>query len=73
MLISGTGCNTASWTAGSTLLALGLSVSQAMGIIIGSSLIIAILAVVSGVSNPLKSYDFFGSSGTIYCLLPEQY
>ncbi len=46
------GCNTSSWTAGSTLLALGLSVSQAMGVVVGSSLIIAILAVVAGVSDP---------------------
>lgn len=42
------GANNSAWTAGSTLLALGLSVGQAMGIIVGSSLIISVIAVVAG-------------------------
>ena len=43
-----TGVNTAAWTAGSTLLALGLSVNQAMGIVVGAALVSGILAVVCG-------------------------
>lgn len=43
-----TGANNSAWTAGSTLLALGLSVRQSMSVIVASSLIIAIIAVISG-------------------------
>jgi hypothetical protein len=42
------GANNSAWTAGSTLLALGLSVGQAMGVIVGGSFIISIIAVVAG-------------------------
>lgn len=43
-----TGVNTSAWTFGSTLLSLGLSVKQAMGVVVGGSLISAFLAVVAG-------------------------
>ena len=43
-----TGVNATSWTLASSLLALGLSISQAMGVIVGASLIAALLAVVAG-------------------------
>jgi len=52
-----TGSNTSAWTAGSTLLALGLSVSQSMGVIVGAALIISILAVVAGW---MGSHDHLG-------------
>lgn len=42
------GVNATSWTAASSLLALGLSVGQAMGVIVGASLIAGILAVAAG-------------------------
>ena len=42
------GVNATSWTAASSLLALGLSVGQAMGVIVGASLFAGILAVVAG-------------------------
>ncbi len=42
------GINTTSWTIGSTLLALGLSVGQAMGMVICAAVIIAFLAVGAG-------------------------
>jgi hypothetical protein len=42
------GANNSAWTAGSTLLALGLSVGQAMGVIVGGSFIISIIAVTAG-------------------------
>lgn len=52
-----TGANNSAWTAGSTLLALGLSVGQAMGVIVGSSLIISVIAVVAGW---MGSHDYLG-------------
>lgn len=42
------GANNSAWTAGATLLSLGLSVKQSMGVIVGSSFIISILAVIAG-------------------------
>ncbi|KAF7195805.1 Transporter aclS [Pseudocercospora fuligena] len=42
------GINTTAWTSGSSLLALGLSVPQAMGLMVGVSLISALIAVVAG-------------------------
>lgn len=39
------------------MLALGLSVSQSMGVIVGSSLIIAMIAVVAGW---MGSHDYLG-------------
>ncbi|KAI9807843.1 MAG: hypothetical protein M1825_005148 [Sarcosagium campestre] len=42
------GVNPTAWAAGSSLLALGLSVGQAMGTVVGASLFIAILSVVLG-------------------------
>ena len=42
------GINTTSWTIGSTLLALGLSVGQAMGMVVCAAVIIAFLAVGAG-------------------------
>ena len=42
------GINTTPWTVGSTLLALGLSVGQAMGIVICATFVIALLAVGAG-------------------------
>jgi NCS1 family nucleobase:cation symporter-1 len=53
----GTGANNSAWTAGSTLLALGLSVGQAMGVIVGGSFIISIIAVVAGW---MGSHDYLG-------------
>ncbi|KAG9238413.1 permease for cytosine/purines, uracil, thiamine, allantoin-domain-containing protein [Amylocarpus encephaloides] len=52
-----TGANNSAWTAGSTLLSLGLSVGQAMGVIVGGSFIIAMVAVVAGW---MGSYDHLG-------------
>lgn len=52
-----TGANNSAWTAGSTMLSLGLSVSQAMGVIVGSSLIISMIAVVAGW---MGSHDYLG-------------
>ena len=46
--IAGLGANTTAWTAGSSLLALGLSVPQAIGVIVGSSLICGLLAIGAG-------------------------
>lgn len=43
-----TGINTTAWTFGSSLLSLGLSVPQAMGVSVGCSLLTAIIAVVAG-------------------------
>jgi NCS1 family nucleobase:cation symporter-1 len=51
------GANNSAWTAGSTLLALGLSVGQAMGVIVGSSLIISMVAVIAGW---MGSHDHLG-------------
>lgn len=51
------GANNSAWTAGSTMLALGLSVPQAMGVIVGSSLIISMIAVVAGW---MGSHDHLG-------------
>jgi NCS1 family nucleobase:cation symporter-1 len=42
------GINTTAWTAGSSLLSLGLSVRQAMGVVVGASLISSIIAVITG-------------------------
>jgi hypothetical protein len=42
------GVNATSWTAAASLLALGLSVGQAMGVIVGASLFAGVLAVVAG-------------------------
>ncbi|MCJ1303880.1 hypothetical protein MMC08_006691 [Hypocenomyce scalaris] len=42
------GINTTAWTAGSSLLSLGLSVREAMGVIVGASLISSIIAVITG-------------------------
>lgn len=42
------GVNATSWTAASSLLALGLSVGQAMGVIVGASLFAGLLAVAAG-------------------------
>ncbi|EPE35347.1 hypothetical protein GLAREA_11046 [Glarea lozoyensis ATCC 20868] len=52
-----TGANNSAWTAGSTLLALGLSVGQAMGVIVGGSFIISMIAVVAGW---MGSHDYLG-------------
>ena len=52
-----TGANNSAWTAGSTLLALGLSVGQSIGVIIGASLIISMIAVVAGW---MGSHDYLG-------------
>jgi len=52
-----TGTNTSAWTASSTLLALGLSISQSMGVIVGAALMISILAVVAGW---MGSHDHLG-------------
>ena len=46
--VCGVGINTTSWTAASSLLALGLSVREAMGVIVGAGLVIAVLAVGAG-------------------------
>ena len=43
-----TGVNTTAWKASSSLLSLGLGVSQAMGVIVGASLICGLLAVFAG-------------------------
>jgi NCS1 family nucleobase:cation symporter-1 len=43
-----TGINTTAWTFGSSLLSLGLSVPQAMGVSVGCSLLVAIIAVIAG-------------------------
>lgn len=40
--------NTTAWTAGSSLLSLGLSVPQSMGVVVGVALISALIAVVAG-------------------------
>jgi len=42
------GINTTAWTAGASLLSLGLSVRQSMGVIVGASLISSIIAVITG-------------------------
>ncbi|KAL1303023.1 hypothetical protein AAFC00_003336 [Neodothiora populina] len=42
------GVNTTAWTAGSTLLSLGLSVPQAIGCVVGVALISALIAVLAG-------------------------
>ncbi|KAF9637839.1 hypothetical protein BFW01_g8735 [Lasiodiplodia theobromae] len=42
------GINTTAWTAGSSLLSLGLSVPQSMGVVVGVALISALIAVVAG-------------------------
>lgn len=42
------GINSSSWTAASSLLALRLSVKEAMGVIVGAAMVIAVLAVVGG-------------------------
>jgi nucleobase:cation symporter-1, NCS1 family len=42
------GINTTSWTIGSSLLALGLSVGQAMGMVVCAAVIIGFLAVGAG-------------------------
>ncbi|KAK8209476.1 NCS1 family nucleobase:cation symporter-1 [Phyllosticta capitalensis] len=42
------GINTTAWTAGSTLLSLGLSVPQSIGVMVGVALISALIAVVAG-------------------------
>lgn len=51
------GANNSAWTAGSTLLALGLSVGQAMGVIVGSAFIISGIAVTAGW---MGSHDYLG-------------
>ena len=43
-----TGVNATSWTLASSLLTLGFSILQAMGVIVGASLLAALLAVVAG-------------------------
>jgi nucleobase:cation symporter-1, NCS1 family len=48
------GINTTAWTAGSSLLALGLSVPQAIGVMVGVALISAIIAVLAGWYDPLN-------------------
>jgi cytosine/uracil/thiamine/allantoin permease len=48
LLVQFTGINTTAWTIGSTLLALGLSVGQAMGMVVCAAVIIALLAVGAG-------------------------
>lgn len=40
--------NTTAWTAGSTLLSLGLSAPQAIGVMVGVALISALIAVLAG-------------------------
>jgi len=52
-----TGANNSAWTAGSTLFSLGFNFSEVMGIVVGSSLIIAILAVIAGW---MGSHDYLG-------------
>jgi NCS1 family nucleobase:cation symporter-1 len=52
-----TGGNNSAWTAGSTLLALGLSVGQSMGVIVGSALIISIIAITAG---HMGSHNYLG-------------
>lgn len=47
-LIALPGINTTAWTIGSTLLALGLSVGQAMGMVVCAAVIIGFLAVGAG-------------------------
>ncbi|KAK5119841.1 hypothetical protein LTR85_007167 [Meristemomyces frigidus] len=42
------GINTTAWTSGSSLLSLGLSVPQSMGVVVGVALIAAIIAVIAG-------------------------
>ncbi|KIW27545.1 uncharacterized protein PV07_07273 [Cladophialophora immunda] len=42
------GINTTAWTAGSSLLSLGLSVGQAMGVVVGASLFAALISVITG-------------------------
>ncbi|KAK7618777.1 permease for cytosine/purines, uracil, thiamine, allantoin-domain-containing protein [Phyllosticta citricarpa] len=42
------GINTTAWTAGSTLLSLGLSVSQSIGVMVGVGILSALLAVLAG-------------------------
>ena len=42
------GINTTPWTAGASLLALGLSVPQSMGVVAGVGLISALVAVFAG-------------------------
>lgn len=42
------GINTTAWTSSSSLLSLGLSVPQAMGVVVGASLISSIIAVITG-------------------------
>ena len=56
-LIGIVGVNTTSWTAASSLLALGLSVKEAMGVIVGASLVVAVLAVAAGW---MGSHQFVG-------------
>lgn len=53
------GVNTSSWMAGLTLLSLGLSVGQAIGFIVGSSLIIPLLAIVAGWMGSHDHLGFF--------------
>ena len=43
-----TGINTTAWTCGSSLLALGLSVPQAMGLVVGIAIVTALIAVIAG-------------------------
>ncbi|KAI9731221.1 MAG: hypothetical protein M1834_005414 [Cirrosporium novae-zelandiae] len=56
-LMSVKGANNSAWTAGSTLFALGLSFSQTMGVVVGGSLIIAMIAVIAGW---MGSHDYLG-------------
>jgi len=53
-----TGINTTAWTSGSSLLALGLSVGQAMGVIVGVALITGMLAVAAGWMGSHKYIGF---------------
>ncbi|GIZ47129.1 hypothetical protein CKM354_001022900 [Cercospora kikuchii] len=56
------GINTTAWTSGSSLLALGLSVPQAMGVMVGVALISAIIAVLAGWPG---SHEYLGF--TVVC------
>lgn len=56
------GINTTAWTSGSSLLALGLSVPQAMGVMVGVALISAIIAVLAGWPG---SHEYLGF--TVLC------
>ncbi|KAF2769732.1 NCS1 nucleoside transporter family protein [Teratosphaeria nubilosa] len=42
------GINTSAWTAGSSLISLGLSVPQSMDVVVGVSLLVALISVIAG-------------------------